>query len=75
MTEVRVTIVEFCAATGLSPRTVHYYVSQGLLPRPHGVRRWATYGDEHLKRWQEIRRVLIDGRVTIAELAERFASA
>ncbi len=36
--------------TGLTRRTIHYYVQRGLLPRPEGGGRGHYYTDEHVQR-------------------------
>jgi DNA-binding transcriptional MerR regulator len=40
--------------TGLSPRTIRYYITQGLLPSAHGRGVGATYGPAHLLRLKAI---------------------
>ena len=42
---------------GVTPRTVHYYIQQGLLPPPDGAGRAARYGAGHLARLRLIRRL------------------
>jgi DNA-binding transcriptional MerR regulator len=41
---------ELCGLTGLSKRTVRYYIQLGLVPRPIGEARGAYYKTEHLER-------------------------
>jgi DNA-binding transcriptional MerR regulator len=45
---------DLCDRTGVTARTVRYYVQQGLLPSP-GAGLGARYGREHLDRLQLIR--------------------
>lgn len=49
-------IEELCQLTGLTRRTVRYYVQSGLLHPPHGEKRGAWYGPEHLERLLLIRK-------------------
>lgn len=52
----RHTIDELCQLTGVTRRTVRFYVQSGLLDRPHGEKRGAWYGPEHLERLLLIRK-------------------
>lgn len=45
-----------CEAAGVTPRTVRFYVQQGLLPSP-GLGAGARYTAEHLQRLELIRRL------------------
>lgn len=66
-------IHELCAESGYAPRTIHGFVRRGILPRPRGGRRFATYTDEHVRLLREYVRTVKDGRVTRADFAERVA--
>ena len=44
----RFSLAELCDLVGESPRTVRYYIQQGLLPPPAGTGPAATYGAEHV---------------------------
>lgn len=44
------TIRDLAELAGTSVRTIHYYVAEGLLPRPNGLKRAATYSLAHLAR-------------------------
>ena len=55
-------ISELQALTGLSGRTVRYYVQEGLLPAPLGVGRGQHYGAAHLERLLEVKRLQQIGR-------------
>jgi len=52
-------IEELSALTGISRRTIRFYVQQELIRRPNGSRRGSWYDQQHLtqlleiKRWQE----------------------
>ncbi len=50
------TIGELAEEAGVTPRTIRYYVEQGLLPAPESGRP-AEYGDEHVRRLALIRRL------------------
>lgn len=43
-------IGELAEKAGVTRRTVHYYMSRGLLPPPNGAGLGTTYSDEHLFR-------------------------
>lgn len=55
----RLSIDQLAAHTGLTVRTVRYYLQQGLLSRPEGAKRGAYYGQHHvdellaLRRWAD----------------------
>src|SRR5215217_8366397 len=50
------TIGELADQAGVTPRTIRYYVEQGLLPTPE-YGRPAEYTEEHLRRLDLIRRL------------------
>lgn len=56
---------------GVTPRTVRYYVAEGLLPAPGGAGRHRTYTEEHLLRLEAIRR-LKESYLPLAEIRERL---
>lgn len=66
------TIDELVNEFGISRATIHRYVGKGLLPRPDGYGRGATYNNLHVNRLSEIRREL-DRRITLRDLADRYA--
>jgi DNA-binding transcriptional MerR regulator len=47
---------EIATLAGLSGRTVRYYIELGLVDRPDGETRAATYGPRHLERLVQIRK-------------------
>ncbi len=47
--------------TGLTRRTIRFYIQQGLLARPIGERRGAHYGATHLEALLRIRRLASEG--------------
>ena len=57
MTERTYKLDELARATGMSPRTVRYYVQRGLLPAPAFRGKDTAYGHEHLVRLRAIRRL------------------
>ena len=65
-------IDELCSEFGISRHTVHGYVKAKVLPPPLGGRRYAYYTDTHVRIIRAIRKTVHDGRVTLADLAERF---
>jgi DNA-binding transcriptional MerR regulator len=50
-------IAELAKWAGVTPRTVRYYVTEGLLPPPSGAGPHRFYSDEHLLRLQAILRL------------------
>lgn len=61
-------IEELARLTGLTRRTIRYYVQIGLLQAPFGKKRAAYYGAEHLERLLKIRR-LTANHVPLEEIA------
>lgn len=55
------TIEELAEQAQVSPRTVRYYISEGLLPGPGARGKLASYGGDHLARLLLIRRLLDQG--------------
>src|SRR5690242_14323104 len=56
---------------GVTPRTVRYYISQGLLPAPIGQGPTARYGRAHLDRLRLIRRLQLEHQ-PLAEIRSRL---
>jgi DNA-binding transcriptional MerR regulator len=52
----RYSIADLQRETGLSPRTIRYYITQGLLPPAHGRGPSATYDRGHLLRLLAVKR-------------------
>ncbi|MEO5731910.1 MAG: MerR family transcriptional regulator, partial [Byssovorax sp.] len=51
-------MAELSARSGVPRETIHFYLREGLLPRPRkGGRTVAYYGEEHLERLRIIRRL------------------
>lgn len=57
--------------TGVSQRTVRYYIQSGLLPAPAGSGPAARYSEVHLDRLRLIRR-LQSGHLPLAEIRRRL---
>ncbi|HET8523625.1 MAG TPA: MerR family transcriptional regulator [Thermomicrobiales bacterium] len=60
------------ALTGVSGRTIRYYITLGLLPPAHGRGPSATYDQEHLNRLQVIL-LLREQHIPLAEIGTRLA--
>ena len=72
---MRYTRKELVALTGITPAQFARWRYKGLLPPacvPNGYKGAAYYTDEHKDRIQAIVTTLIDGKVTMADLRERF---
>src|SRR5437016_2860862 len=65
------TIDELAARFKVSPRTIHFYIAQGLLPSPGTRGRGVRYGEEHQLRLEVITQ-LTDRHVPLAEIKERL---
>lgn len=52
----RLSLDQLATLTGLTARTVRYYIQQGLVSRPEGAKRGAYYGQRHLEQLLLIRR-------------------
>jgi DNA-binding transcriptional MerR regulator len=60
-----------CDDTGVSPRTVYFYVQQGLLPPADGAGRGARYSQVHRDRLRLIRQ-LQDQHLPLAEIRKQI---
>jgi DNA-binding transcriptional MerR regulator len=60
-----------CDLTGVSPRTVYFYVQQGLLPPADGAGRGAKYTEVHRDRLRLIRQ-LQDQHLPLAEIRKQI---
>jgi len=78
----RYSIEELAQVTGVTRRTVYFYVQRGLIPRPLGVGRGKHYTDEHVEsllRIQALKReglgldqIVADMRGEPVEVSEDF---
>ncbi|MEO8272461.1 MAG: MerR family transcriptional regulator [Chloroflexota bacterium] len=66
-------ISELAGLAGATPRTIRYYVAQGLLPAPIGVGSGAHYTDDHLARLRLIRRLQRQHQ-PLSEIRERVSA-
>ena len=62
---------ELCALVDVTPRTVHFYIQQGLVPGPDGTGRGAKYGARHVVRLRLIRRLQKE-HLPLAEIRRRL---
>ena len=69
MPEKTYSITELTDLTDVTERTVRYYITLGLLPKPEGVGRWSHYTEEHLNRLTLIRK-LQEGHMPLSEIGE-----
>jgi len=72
-TEPEYSILELATIAGITPRTVRYYVSVGLLPAPDQAGPNTRYGEDVLRRVRLIRR-LQDQHLPLAEIRSRLES-
>lgn len=66
-TEKELTISQLAQAADVTPRTIRYYISRGLLPSPGGGGQKRIYGYEHLLRLRLIKR-LKEEHLPLAEI-------
>lgn len=64
---------ELCKAADVTPRTVRYYIQQGLLPSPGTTGPGARYSEGHLNRLRLIKQ-LQRGHLPLAEIRSRLAA-
>jgi len=64
-------ITELCERASVTPRTVHFYVQQGLLPPAGSPGPGARYGQGHVSRIKLIR-LLQKQHLPLAEIAKRI---
>lgn len=67
----RYTIGDLENATGISPRTIRYYITEGLLPAAKGRGVGATYGEAHMLRLKAIA-ALRENHMPLAEIKQRL---
>lgn len=70
----RFSIDELSSLTGVTPRTVRYYIAQGLLTRPEGEKRGAYYQRRHLEQLLLVRR-WTDAGLSLDRVRELIAGA
>lgn len=70
----RYSIDELASLAGVTPRTVRYYIAEGLLDRPEGEKRGAHYLRRHLEQLLLIRR-WTDAGLSLERVRELIAGA
>ena len=70
----RYSIDELSALAGVTPRTVRFYIAEGLMDRPAGEKRGAHYLQRHLEQLLLIRR-WTDAGVSLDRVRELIAGA
>ena len=70
----RYSIDELATLAGVTPRTVRYYIAQGLLDRPEGEKRGAHYVRRHLEQLLLARR-WTDAGLSLERVRELIAGA
>lgn len=73
-TSRRFSLDELATLAGLTPRTVRYYIQQGLVDRPEGEKRGAHYLARHLEQLLQVRR-WVDAGLSLERIAELVAGA
>ena len=69
--EPRYSLTELADLANVSPRTIRYYIGQGLLPGPGTVGPGAKYDDTDLARLRVIKRLQLD-HLPLAEIRGRL---
>ena len=71
----RFSLEDLSGLTGLSARTIRFYIQEGVVDRPRGIRRGAWYLEQHLEQLLAIRRWQAAGLSLerIRELVHRHA--
>ena len=70
----RLSIDHLASLTGLTARTVRYYIQQGLVSRPQGAKRGAYYQRRHVEQLLLIRR-WTDAGLSLERIRELVAGA
>ena len=73
MPEEMYTLSDLCGLADVTPRTVRYYIAQGLLRSPGTTGTGARYDDGHLARLRLIRRLQRE-HLPLAEIRARLAA-
>src|SRR3954451_13955844 len=69
--EAGFSLAELAAHADVTPRTVHYYIAQGLIPSSGGSGRGSRYGEHHLNRLHLIRQLQRE-HLPLAEIRQRL---
>ena len=70
-TEARYSLAELARVTGVTPRTVRYYIAQGLLPGANETGPGASYDADHLARLRLIRELQRE-HLPLADIRQRL---
>jgi DNA-binding transcriptional MerR regulator len=70
----RLSLEVLATLAGVTPRTVRYYIAEGLLARPQGEKRGAHYLPQHLEQLLRIRR-WTDAGLSLERVRELMAGA
>jgi DNA-binding transcriptional MerR regulator len=73
MPDAAYTLADLCGLADVTPRTVRYYIAQGLLRSPGTTGPGARYDDGHLARLRLIRRLQRE-HLPLAEIRARLAA-
>lgn len=73
-TTARYGLDELAMLAGVTPRTVRYYIAQGLLDRPAGEKRGSHYLQRHLEQLLLVRR-WVDAGLSLDRIRELVAGA
>lgn len=73
MSDAAYTLAELCDLADVTPRTVRYYITQGLLRSPGTSGPGARYDDGHLARLRLVRRLQRE-HLPLAEIRSRLAA-
>jgi DNA-binding transcriptional MerR regulator len=66
--EKGISLADLADESGIPARTIRFYIARGLLPSPQKAGRGATYGKDHRKRLEDIKRLQARG-LTLNEIA------
>ena len=70
----RYSLDQLASLASVTPRTVRYYIAEGLVDRPHGEKRGAHYGRRHVEQLLLIRRWTEAG-LSLERIRELIAGA
>ncbi len=74
MVEKTFDIATLAQLTGLSVRTVRYYIQTGVIDRPDGEKRGATYSTKHLEQLLAVQRLTAEG-FSLSRIKEKLQKA
>ncbi len=66
----QLTIADLCSMTGLTRRTIRYYVQRGLVDKPHGTKKGAWYTEHHVGQLRAIKD-LQDKNLSLDDIGRR----